>query len=101
MLEGTMGIKTSPGVVAATRIVAGDDRTHYDGVARALHWLTVAFVLFQFMTSQTWDFFPRPSRHLIIAGHMSLGILLTATLAVRIVWRLMPGHQMPPALSGW
>lgn len=85
----------------ATRIVAGDDRTAYDRFSIALHWLTVVLVLAQFATSQIWGFFPRPSRHLLIVTHMSLGMLLAAVIVLRIVWRLSPGHQAPVSSSGW
>jgi len=85
----------------ATRIAAGDDRTQYDAFAIALHWLTVALVLVQFILGVTWGWFPKPTRHLMIATHMSLGIVLSAVIVVRIVWRLIPGHQMPAAVSGW
>ena len=90
-----------PGVAAATRIAAGDDRTSYDGVAKALHWLTALLVLTQFGLAELWGFWPRPTRHLMIVAHMSFGILLTLVLAVRIAWRLMPGHQVRAAVSGW
>jgi cytochrome b561 len=86
---------------AATRIAAGDDRTHYDAVAITLHWLTAALVLAQFVLSQTWDWFPKPTEHLMVAAHMSFGILLAAVIVARVGWRLVPGHQMPPAVSGW
>lgn len=84
----------------ATRIAAGDDRTLYDPFAIILHWLTVALVLTQFILAETWSDFARPTRHTMVAAHMSFGILLTAVVATRIVWRLIPGHQMPPAVSG-
>ena len=96
-----MTARISSGLAAATRIAAGDDRTHYDAVARALHWVTAALVLLQFVLAQLWGFFPRPERHLMIVGHMSFGILLTAALVARIGWRLMPGHQVRAAVSGW
>jgi cytochrome b561 len=89
------------GLATATRIAAGDDRTRYDAFAIALHWLTVALVLVQFILSQTWGWFPKPTRQLLIATHMSLGIVLAAVIVIRIVWRLIPGHQMPAAVSGW
>jgi cytochrome b561 len=89
------------GLVAATRVAAGDDRTRYDGVARALHWLTALLVLVQFGLAEFWDFAARPGKHLMIVAHMSFGILLALVLVVRIAWRLMPGHQMPAAVSGW
>jgi cytochrome b561 len=87
-------------VDTATRIAAGDDRTRYDPVAMSLHWATVFLVLANFALAETWESFARPTRHLMITTHMSFGILLTAVVAARIVWRLIPGHQMPPAVSG-
>ena len=89
------------GFDTATRIAAGDDRTQYDAFAIALHWITVALVLVQFILGVTWGWFPKPTRHLMIVTHMSLGIVLAAVIAIRIAWRLIPGHQMPAAVSGW
>lgn len=96
-----MDAETPGGAVAAARIAAGDDRTRYDPVAKSLHWLTVAIVLWQFASSQLWGYFPRAPRHLMIVGHMSLGITLAAVVVARIAWRLMPGHQVRAAVSGW
>jgi cytochrome b561 len=87
-------------VDTVTRIAAGDDRTHYDRGAIALHWLTVALVLTQFALGETWSWFERPTRHLMIVAHMSFGIILTAVIVIRLAWRLIPGHQIPPAVSG-
>ena len=84
----------------ATAVAAGHDRTRYDAVAMALHWLTLALVLTQFTLALTWGDFARPTRHLMVVAHMSFGILLGAAVCARIVWRLIPGHQMPPADSG-
>jgi len=94
-------VKGASGFDTATRIAAGDDRTQYDAFAITLHWLTVALVLVQFILGVTWGWFPKPTRHLMIATHMSLGIVLSAVIVLRIVWRLIPGHQMPAAVSGW
>lgn len=96
-----MTAETTPGLVAAARIAAGDDRTRYDGLAMSLHWLTVALVLTQLALSQFWDFAPRPTKHLMIVAHMSLGIVLAAVVVARIAWRLIPGHQVRAAVSGW
>ena len=96
-----MNTKATPGVVAATRIAAGDDRTRYDSFAITLHWLTALLVLTQFGLAELWGFAPRPTRHLMIVAHMSFGILLTLVLIVRIAWRLTPGHQVRAATAGW
>lgn len=85
----------------ATRVAAGATRTRYDGFAIALHWTTVVLVLLQFALAETWGWFPRPTRHLMVVGHMSFGILLSLVILVRIVWRLTPGHRVQPAVEGW
>ena len=91
----------SEALKTATRIAAGDDRTQYDPFAITLHWLTVALVLTQFGLAETWDWFAKPTHHLMVVAHMSFGIILTVVIVTRIAWRLVPGHQMPPAVSGW
>lgn len=95
-----MDRKVQDTVETATRVAAGDDRTRYDGVAMSLHWATVFLVLANFALAQTWEGFARPTRHLMIVTHMSFGILLAAVVITRIVWRLTPGHQVAPVVSG-
>ncbi|MFM0472056.1 cytochrome b [Paraburkholderia strydomiana] len=85
----------------ATRIAAGDDRTTYDRISIVLHWTTATLVVVQFLLAQIWSLTPRPTRHLMIVTHMSLGIVLTAVLIARIGWRLSPGHRAPPGEVGW
>ena len=85
----------------ATRIAAGDDKTNYDNVAIALHWATALLVVVQFAMAISWDWFARETRHAMESIHVSLGVLLTAVVVARIVWRLMPGHQRPAIVSGW
>lgn len=85
----------------ATRIAAGDDRTNYDNVAITLHWLTAALVIVQFALGQTWGWFPRPTRHLMVVTHMSFGIILTAVVLTRIAWRFVLGHHMNSLETGW
>ena len=85
---------------AAKRIVAGDDRTQYDLFAMSLHWATVFLVLANLVLAETWGYFVRPTRHLMIVTHMSFGILLTAVVIARLAWQLVPSHQMPSAVSG-
>lgn len=86
---------------AATRVIAGDDGTNYDRVAIALHWATALLVLTQFLLSQTWGLFGRPAHHLMVVAHMSFGIVLAVMIVARIMWRVMPGHQVPAIVSGW
>ena len=85
----------------ATRIAAGDDRTNYDNVAVSLHWLTALLVVVQFALAETWDWFAKPTRESLQSLHVSLGMLLAAVIVARLVWRLMPGHQMASLEAGW
>jgi len=85
----------------ATRIIAGDDGTTYDGVAIALHWATAFLVISNFALAQTWDWFAKPTRGLMEDTHMSFGVLLTAVIVARIAWRFIPGHQVSSLEAGW
>ncbi|HEY4042041.1 MAG TPA: hypothetical protein VGM32_09390 [Rhodopila sp.] len=62
-------MNTSSKVNVATRIAAGDDRMHYDGLARALHWLTAVLVLALFGFAELWGFAARPTREVMIMVH--------------------------------
>jgi cytochrome b561 len=99
--ERSNGPNLAREIVTATRIAAGDDRTRYDGVAITLHWLTAGLVAEQFIVAQAWGFFERPTRQVLLSTHTSFGVLLAAVLAVRIIWRLVPGHQVRAADVGW
>lgn len=83
----------------ATRIAAGDDKTNYDNVAITLHWLTALLVVVQFVLAVTWDYFPKDTRESLQGVHVSLGVLLTAVVVLRIVWRL--GHHRSSIVTGW
>jgi cytochrome b561 len=85
----------------ATRIAADDEGRNYDNVAVALHWLTALLVVVQFALAISWDYFAKPTRQGMESVHISLGVLLTAVILVRIAWRLMPGHERPAIVSGW
>jgi cytochrome b561 len=96
-----VNVRTETPVAAATRVVAADDGTNYDNVAVALHWATALLVVVQFVLAITWDDFPKPTQESMQSLHVSLGVLLTAVIIARIVWRLMPGHQMSSLEVGW
>ena len=88
------------GFDTATRIAAGDDGANYDAIAIALHWATALLVIVQFAMAISWDYFAKPTRQGMESVHVSLGVLLTAVIVARIVWRLIPGHQRPAIVSG-
>jgi cytochrome b561 len=85
----------------ATRIAAGDDGRNYDRVAITLHWLTAALVVVLFVLGQTWGWFPRPTHHLMVVTHMSLGIILTLVVLGRVIWRFVLGHHIPSLETGF
>lgn len=85
----------------ATRIAAGDEGTNYDNLAVTLHWLTALIVILQFALGQTWGWFPRPTRHLMVVTHMSFGIILTIIIAARVLWRFILRHQVASLETGW
>jgi len=85
----------------ATRIIAGDDGTTYDGLAIALHWATAALVIANFLLAEIWDYFAKSTGHLLQATHMTLGLLLGAVIIARLVWRQLPGHQVSSLETGW
>ena len=84
----------------ATRIAAGDDGGNYDNVAITLHWLTAALVVLQFALGQTWGWFPRPTRHLMIVTHMSFGIIVTVVVLARVLWRFILRHHVRSLETG-
>ena len=90
-----------PAFDAATRVAAGDDGTNYDNVAIALHWTTALLVIVQFGLGKSWDWFAKPTQESMQSVHVSLGLLLTAVIVARLVWRLIPGHQMSSIEAGW
>jgi len=85
----------------ATRIAAGDDGTNYDRVAIFLHWATAFLVAANFTLALTWDWFAKPTKGLMEDTHMSFGVVLTVMIVARLVWRLIPGHQISSLEAGW
>ena len=83
-----------------TRIAAGDTGKNYDNVAITLHWLTAFLVVVQFALGQSWGWFPRPTRHLMVVTHMSLGIILTLVVLARLAWRFVFRHHVASLETG-
>lgn len=86
-----------------------NERTHYDPLSRAFHWLTalavgVAFVLgpehFGRLMRQGVD----PATRLDIVWHESLGLLVFALTLLRLLWVLLrpraPRFAMPAWMTG-
>lgn len=61
---------------------------HHDALTRSFHWATASLVVLLYGLYLAWERAPRGDfRHLLIVSHLSLGALLTAVLAGRVVWR--------------
>jgi cytochrome b561 len=75
---------------------------HYDGATIIFHWLTALIVLTLFSLAHIWDFFPHdgPAQITMQTVHVSLGVILAAVLAFRVVWRFTFVRRLPPATSG-
>lgn len=74
--------------------VPGSER--YDGVARLLHWLTVALIVTQFAIAWTMPDIHRGTVPTgLIAWHLSVGVTILAVVLVRVVWRAT--HYEPSA----
>jgi len=96
-----MNIRTETPFATGTRIVAGDEGTDYDNVAIALHWATALLVIVQFALAETWDYFAKPTQETMQSLHVSLGVLLSAVIVARLLWRWIPGHQVSSIELGW
>jgi len=72
--------------------------TRYDAASITLHWLTAILVPAQWFGAQTIDWFPRGAPRVDARSvHITLGALLAALLAARIIWRLTGGRRLPRA----
>ena len=96
-----MADHSEPVFDTATRIIAADDGTNYDNVAIFLHWATALLVVTQFALAETWDWFAKPTQESMQGLHMSFGVVLTLVIVARLVWRLIPGHQVASLEIGW
>lgn len=75
---------------------------NYDRTTIVLHWLTVALVIALFALAEGWDFLQHgtPLRKELQSLHISLGILLTVVLVVRLGWRITRGRRLPATATG-
>ncbi|MBV7481869.1 cytochrome b [Bordetella sp. BOR01] len=74
----------------------------YDRTTIVLHWLTALLVVALFIMAQVWESMPHgtPVRKSLQGLHVSLGLLLTAVIVLRMAWRATGGRRLPPASHG-
>ncbi|NUB05776.1 cytochrome b [Azospirillum sp. Vi22] len=72
-------------------------KTRYDGVMLFLHWSVALLILVAFAIAQGRGLVPRgPERTTLMDLHRSLGVLVLALVALRMVWRAVsPPPPMP------
>lgn len=74
----------------------------YGGIARALHWLVVALLACQFVTAALLpDIKVDTPVDAIISLHFSLGIVIAATMIVRLAQRLRHPVAVAPGAPAW
>ncbi|CAM5776938.1 cytochrome b561 [Labrys miyagiensis] len=84
-------------------IASSRPRSRYDGFTISLHWLTALLVIALFVSIELRGFLPRGMalRHSLESLHISMGILLAAVMAVRILWRLARRYELSSTLPVW
>jgi cytochrome b561 len=78
-----------------------ETKMRYDPITISLHWATALLVVTLFGLAEFWDFLPRgtPLRHNLQGLHISLGLILTAVVTLRIIWRAGFGRRLPEIVS--
>ncbi len=72
----------------------------YDRRTMWLHWATALLVASQWVIAQIIDDFEGAARVDARSVHITLGLILIAVLATRIVWRATQGRRLPAADRG-
>lgn len=71
-------------------------RPPYDALTIGLHWTTLALVVAQFATALSIDHAPdAQTGRLLLTAHRSVGAVLWAIVALRLIWR-HTGMTLPP-----
>lgn len=66
-----------------------------------LHWLTALLVVALWTIGQTIDFAPKGVARMDYRSiHMTLGVMLSAVVVVRLVWRTTRGGMLPALQQG-
>lgn len=74
----------------------------YDRLTILLHWTTAVLVVALYGLAKIWSVLERGTalRHALQSLHVSLGLVLTAVLVTRMLWRVGPGRKLQRANAG-
>jgi len=77
--------------------------SRYNGGMIALHWLSAVMVAALWIIGQVIDVFPRDSmlRGAMRSSHILLGLSLFVIVLLRLAWRRLSRHRIPPPEPGW
>ena len=80
-----------------------DDRTRYDAVAIALHWLVVALIIASWALGLYMVELPlSPQKLKYISWHKWLGVTIFLTALWRVAWRVThPAPPPPDSMPSW
>ena len=71
---------------------------HYDGVARAFHWLVVAMLVAQYSIALLLGLIlPKSAEDALADWHFSVGSSVAVVMLARLLWRLTHPAPPPPA----
>jgi len=78
-------------------------RTHYGAIAQAIHWLTAILVLVAFIYGPggSEQRVYSPARDFDRGLHETLGLLVFALVALRVLWRMLDTQPEAPQVSLW
>ena len=75
--------------------------TRYDRTTIILHWLTALLIVAQWCIAKMIDWAPRGAPRVPMRSlHLTVGVILVALIAARIIWRATRGRRLPAADRG-
>src|SRR5438445_12735554 len=78
------------------------DRLQYGTTAKVLHWLVVALLLVQYPIGWLMPDIHRGMKPgVAMTFHMSIGLLILTTIALRLAWRLTHPVEPESSLARW
>jgi cytochrome b561 len=74
--------------------MASTAQSRYSAVARWLHWIIAALIIWNLVSGIGHESLPKEQRGIVIGLHMSTGITILALSVLRLIWRVT--HRPPP-----